>query len=150
MTHTITISGASDDLIEIAEHLRAYRAAMAGRGRWHDEVLVGETQILPGYGAASLGRICIRKGKAMKPGKRMRELLNVLQDDGGELWNDGGMWSTSCLEDGTRFSGRVPADPACRLRDQGYVMYKETRGGMGLFGADRVVFVLTDKGNSSA
>ncbi len=85
----------------------------------------------------------------MKPGKRQRELLDILQDDRGELWNDAGMWSASCYDGDTRYSGRVQADPARRLHEQGYVMYKETRAGMGEHGADRVVFVLTQKGKEA-
>jgi hypothetical protein len=91
----------------------------------------------------------------MKPGKRMRDILDTLQDcqddaetwTMGELWNDEGMWSASTVNaDGARFGCRVQADPARRLHEQGYVMYHETRAGAGEYGADRVVFVLTEKG----
>ncbi len=82
----------------------------------------------------------------MKPGKRQRELLDILQDDRGELWNDEGMWSASCYEDDMRYSGRIQADPARRLFEQGYIYCVRTEKGMGAFGHDRAVFVLTEKG----
>lgn len=91
----------------------------------------------------------------MKPGKRQRGILDTLQDceeDGevwthGELWNDAGFWSASSVaSDGVRYDRRVESDPARRLHEQGYVMYDRTEVGAGLWGADRVVFVLTDKG----
>jgi hypothetical protein len=82
----------------------------------------------------------------MQPGKRQRELLNILQDDRGELWNDGGMWSGSCYKDDTRYSGRVPADPARRLFEQGYIYCVRIEAGGGVFGQDRAVYVLTEKG----
>jgi hypothetical protein len=84
-------------------------------------------------------------------GRRMREILDILQDfegwHSGELYNDGGMWTASGVDaEGVRYSRRVNARSAQRLHDSGYVMYKEVREKMGLFGADRVVFVLTSKG----
>lgn len=90
----------------------------------------------------------------MKPGKRMREILDVLKDEplwrDGELWNDAGMWTASSVfTDGVRYSKRINARSAQRLHESGHVMFKETRAGMGLYGADRVVFCLTDKGRAA-
>lgn len=91
----------------------------------------------------------------MKPGKRQREILDILQDDAewmsGELYNDAGFWTASivAIEDGTRYSKRVQSDPARRLHEQGYVMHARTEPGAGLWGADRVVFVLTEKGKAA-
>jgi hypothetical protein len=95
----------------------------------------------------------------VKPGKRQREILDILQDGedsgdtwtSGELYNDAGFWSVSTVaaSDGVRYSRRCQADPARRLHEQGYVMYKETRAGVGEWGADRVVFCLTDKGKQA-
>ncbi len=88
----------------------------------------------------------------MKPGKRMREILDILQDGqeawtSGELWNDAGMWSVSSVAaDGVRYARRCQADPARRLHEQGYVMYARIDKGLGQFGADRVVWTLTQKG----
>ncbi len=92
----------------------------------------------------------------MRLGIRQRDILNTLQDctDNGETWtagelyNDAGFWSVSsvAMSDGVRDSRRCQADPARRLRGQGYVMYVETRPRLGENGADRVVFRLTDKG----
>jgi hypothetical protein len=94
----------------------------------------------------------------MKPGKRMREILQILQDgteDGetwtsGELYNDAGMWSVSSVaSDGVRYSRRANARSSQRLHESGYVMFKEVRKGVGEFGQDRVVFILTDKGRAA-
>jgi hypothetical protein len=82
----------------------------------------------------------------MKPGKRQRELLDVLQNDRGELWNDAGMWSASCFDGDTRYSGRVQADPARRLFEQGYIYCVRIEAGNGEYGADRAVYCLTEKG----
>lgn len=94
----------------------------------------------------------------MTIGKRQRDILDILQDctdegetwTAGELYNDAGMWTASSVaSDGVRCSSRVQADPARRLFEQGYVMYKETQEGMGEYGADRAVFILTDKGRAA-
>jgi hypothetical protein len=85
----------------------------------------------------------------MKPGKRMRELLDILQDDRGELWNDGGMWSASCFDGDVCYSGRIQADPARRLFEQGYIYCVEIKPKYGLFGEDRAVYRLTEKGKAA-
>jgi hypothetical protein len=82
----------------------------------------------------------------MKPGKRQREILDILQNDRGELWNDGGMWSVSCFDGDTRYSGRVQSDPARRLFEQGYIYCVRIEAGCGEYGADRAVYHLTEKG----
>lgn len=89
-----------------------------------------------------------------KIGIRQREILDILQDElewsAGELWNDAGFWSVSSVHaDGTRYSKRCQADPARRLHEQGYVMYDRTEKGVGEWGADRVVFTLTEKGRQA-
>lgn len=82
----------------------------------------------------------------MKPGKRQREILDILQDDRGELWNDAGMWSAACFDGDTRYSGRVQAEPARRLFEQGYIYCVRIEAGNGEYGADRAVYHLTEKG----
>lgn len=85
----------------------------------------------------------------MPLGKIQRELLAILQDDRGELWNDGGMWSASCFEGDARYSGRVPADSARRLFEQGYIYCVRVDEKCGEYGADRAVYQLTEKGKQA-
>ena len=82
-------------------------------------------------------------------GPKQREILAVMQDDGGELYNDAGQWTVTCLDRGTRYSGRVQSGPCSRLFEQGYIYCVEVKEGYGLFGEARAVYRLTEKGKAA-
>jgi len=83
----------------------------------------------------------------MKLGKHQTKIIAVLTD-GGELYNDNGMWVMGLWDGDMHYSGRTIAASCVSLLTRGLICEVRREPGMGAYGVDRVVYGLTERGKA--